>query len=185
MFMSDPKKFPSQRELVAVLSVLLIFLPGAVISRTIQTPSKWGVIKKGIGVGDILIGESTAADVEARHGTKYELKNKSDYSYRMEYADPEGAFYYCFKDPKKKIFLVEVHDGVTGEGIVIGKSTMRDVVAVYGEKAGGSDSIFEYPGIQFYFETGNEKDSKDVVMNRKVIEVDVVAPDKSSNFCDE
>jgi hypothetical protein len=185
MFKRDFKKLLLKRELVAVLSVLLILLQGAAISRTSQTPSKWGAIKKGIGVGDILIGESTAADVEARHGAKYELKNKNDYSYRMEYANPEGAFYYCFQDRKKRIFLVEVHDGVTSEGIVIGKSTMKDVVAIYGEKVGGNDGIFEYPGIQFYFEPGNEKEAKDDAMKRKVIEVDVVAPDKSSNFCDE
>ena len=184
MFKAEPKKFPLQTELVAVLSVLLIFLQGAAISRTIQTQSKWGEIKQGIGVGEILIGESTAADVEARHGTKYELKNKNDYSYRMEYADPEAAFYYCFKDPKKRIFLVEVHDGVTKGGIVIGKSTMRDIVAVYGEKGADRDDIFQYPGIQFYFETRNEKEAEAVAMKRKVIEVDIVAPDKSSNFCD-
>jgi hypothetical protein len=187
MFKPDPKKFPLQTELVAVLSVLLIFLQGAAISRTIQTQSKWGEIKQGIGVGEILIGESTAADVEARHGTKYQLKSQNEYSYRMEYANPEAAFYYCFKDPKKRIFLVEVHDGVLKGGIVIGKSTMKDVVAIYGEKGADRDDIFQYPGIQFYFETLSGKEAEDdaLQMNRKVIEVDIVAPDKSSNFCDE
>ncbi|HEV7743971.1 MAG TPA: hypothetical protein VGO56_03145 [Pyrinomonadaceae bacterium] len=183
MLRPDQKKLPLQRKLVAVLSVLLILLQGAASSRTIQTQSKWGEIKQGVGVGQILIGESTAADVEARHGSKYELKNRNDYSYRMEYADPEAAFYYCFKDPKKKIFLIEVHDGVAGGGIVIGKSTMKDVVAFYGEKVAGAEGIFEYPGIQFYFETPNEKEAGDG-MNRKVIEVDIVARDQSSNFCD-
>lgn len=185
MFKPDQKKLPLQRKLIAVLSVLLIFLLGAAISRTSQTQSKWGEIKQGIGVGEIVIGESTADDVVARHGSNYQLKSQNEYSYRMEYSNPEAAFYYCFKDPKKKIFLVEVHDGVIKGGIVIGKSTMKDVVAIYGERVGGVNStISEYPGIQFYFEAPGEAGDEAAAMNRILIEVDIVAPDKSSNFCD-
>jgi hypothetical protein len=103
----------------------------------------------------------------------------------MDYTDSRLAFYYCYQDSKKKIFLVEVHDGVTGKGIIIGKSTVKDVLAIYGEKTGGSDSIFEYPGIQFYFEVRPETETKDkaLEMDRKVVEVDIVAPDKSADFC--
>ena len=176
--------FPVQ--LVAVLLVLFVCFQGTAISLSSQTSSKAGQIKDGIGVGEILIGLSTAADVEARHGTKYELKNRKNYSYRMDFTDSEFAFYYCYQDPKKKIFLVEVHDGVTSKGIIIGKSTVKDVVAIYGDKVGGSDFIFEYPGIQFYFEPRTEAEAKDdaLAMQRKVIEVDIVAPNKASNFCD-
>ena len=180
------KKLLLPTELVAVLLVLLVCFHGSAISRGKQTQSQVGPIKDGVGLGDILIDVSTAADVEARYGTKYELKNRNDYSYRMDYTDSKLAFYYCYKDPKKKIFLAEVHDGVTSKGMVIGKSTMADVVATYGEKSGGSDTIFQYPGIQFYFEARTEAEAKDeaLAMKRKVIEVDIVAPDKSSNFCD-
>ncbi|MEP6819691.1 MAG: hypothetical protein ABJA18_09170 [bacterium] len=179
------KKLLLPTELVAVFLVLLVCFQGTAISLGNQTQSQVGPIKDGIGLGEILIDVSTAADVEARYGTKYELKNKNDYSYRMDYPDSGRAFYYCYQDPKKKIFLVEVHDGVTSKGIVIGKSTMKDVVATYGEKTGGSDFIYEYPGIQFYFEVRTEAEAKDeaLAMKRKVIEVDIVAPDKSANFC--
>ncbi|MGH9928632.1 MAG: hypothetical protein ACREA9_05295 [Pyrinomonadaceae bacterium] len=186
MLKPNLKKLLLPTELVAALLVLLVCLQGAAISFGNQTSSQRGPIKDGIGLGEILIGTSTAADVEARHGTKYELKNRRNYSYRMDYTDVQLAFYYCYQDPKKKIFLVEVHDGVTGKGIVIGRSTMKEVVAIYGKKSGGSDVIFEYPGIQFYFEARTETEAKDeaLAMNRKVIEVDIVAPDKSSDFCD-
>ncbi|MEP6569265.1 MAG: hypothetical protein ABJC10_05765 [Acidobacteriota bacterium] len=186
MLKSDRKKLLLPTELVAVLVVLLVCFQGARISLSNQTSSQVGPIKDGIGLGEILIGTSTAADVEARHGTKCELKNMKNYSYRMDYADVQRAFYYCYKDPKKKIFLVEVHDGVTSKGIVIGESTVKDVVAIYGKKSGGGDSIFEYPGIQFYFEARTETEAKDEAwaLHRKVKEVDIVAPDKSSDFCD-
>ena len=186
MLKPDRKQLLLPTELIAVLLGLLVFSHGAAISRTNQAQSKAGPIKDGTGAGEILIGESTAADVEARHGTKYELKNMNDYSYRMDYTDSQLAFYYCFQDPKKKIFLVEIRDGgVTSKGIVIGTSTKKDVVALYGEKSGGSADIFEYPGMQFYFEPRPKTEAKDEAaeMNRKVIEVDIVAPDKSSNFC--
>lgn len=186
MLKPDLKKMPLPNELVAVLLLLTVCLQGAAISRSNQTSSQTGPIKDGIGLGEILIGTSTAGDVAALHGTNYELINKNDYSYRMDYAASQLAFYYCYQDPKKKIFLVEVHDGVTSKGIVIGKSTMKDVVAIYGRKTGGNDFIFEYPGVQFYFETRTEAETKDeaLAMRRKVIEVDIVAPDQSSNFCD-
>jgi hypothetical protein len=185
MLKQDHKKWLPTK-LTTVLLVLLVLSQGAAISRIYQTPAKAGPIKDGIGVGEILIGESTAADVEARHGTKYELKNKNDYSYRMDYTNSQLAFYYCFNDPKKRIFLVELHDGVSSKGIVIGKSTKKDVIALYGEASGDNAEIFEYPGIQFYFEPRPQTEAKDeaVEMNRIVVEADIVAPDKSSNFCD-
>jgi hypothetical protein len=186
MLKPDRKKLLLPTKLAAVLGCLLVFCLGAAISQTNQGQSKMGLIKEGIGVGEILIGESTAADVEARQGTKYELMNRNEYSYRMDYSDPKRAFYYCFKDPQKKIFLVEVHEGVTSKGIVIGESTMKDVVALYGEKSGGGADIFEYPGIQFYFGPRPQSETKNeaLELTRKVVEVDIVAPDKSSNFCD-
>ena len=186
MLKPNRKQLLLSTELIAVLLGLLVLFHGAAISHTNQTQSKAGEIKDGIGVGGVLIGESTAADVEARHGTKYELKNRNDYSYRMDYTDSQFAFYYCFQDPKKKIFLVEIRDGgVTSKGIVIGQSTRKDVIALYGEESGGNEDISEYPGIQFYFEPHPKTEAKDeaVELNRKVVEVDIVAPDKSSNFC--
>ena len=172
--------------LLALLLTLVVCLqtPSAAVSRT---QSQLGPIKDGIGIGDILIGVSSAADVEARYGMKYKLINKNDYSYRMEYADLGLAFYYCYKDEKKRVFLVEMHHGVTSKGIIVGESTLKDVFRLYGEQSnGGQSDIYEYKGIQFYLEADLTPDGEDKAptLDKKVVEVDIVPPDKSSNFCD-
>jgi hypothetical protein len=175
-----------QLALLAVPLILVVCFhsPGATVS---QTRSEVGRIKDGIGVGQILIGVSNAADVEARYGMKYKLINKNDYSYRMEYADLGLAFYYCLKDEKKTVFLVELHHGVSSKGIIVGQSTLRDVFRLYGESSGEDQSdIYEYKGIQFYLEHGPRTDAKDSAaeLDKKVMEIDIVPPDKSGNFCD-
>jgi hypothetical protein len=183
---------PNREELMRRLPLLTLLLtlvvclhaPNAAVS---QTQSQLGPIKDGIGVGEILIGVSSAADVEARYGMKYKLINKNDYSYRMEYADQGPAFYYCYKDEKKRVFLVEMHQGVTSKGIIVGESTLKDVFRLYGEQSGVSQSdIYEYKGIQFYLEHDPtpEREDKAPKLDKKVVEVDIVPPDKSSNFCD-
>jgi hypothetical protein len=182
--MLRPNKERLRRGL-AVLAVLLILVVvfHAPSAAKVQTQTQ-GPIKDGIGIGEILVGVSTAADVEARYGKKYELINKNDYSYRMDYADQRLAFYYCQKDEKKRVFLVELHDGVTSKGIIVGKSTLKDVFTLYGEGGSGADDpVYEYKGLQFYIESSSQLD-KASGLDRKVVEVDIVAPGKSSNFCD-
>ena len=172
--------------LLGVLVVLVVgfYAPSAAVPRT----QSQGPIKDGVGIGGVAVGVSTAADVEARYGTKYELLNRNDYSYRMDYADMGLAFYYCYKDEQKRVFLVEAHQGVTSKGIVVGKSTLNDVLKLYGEQKGVSHSyIYEYEGIQFYLEhdwTPEGEKENAPTLDSKVLEVDLVPPDKSSNFCD-
>ncbi len=186
MWKPNRKRLMRQLSFLAVLLILAVFLhaPSATVS---QTKSPASPIKDGIGVGEILIGISSAADVEASYGRKYDLINKNDYSYRMDYADLGLAFYYCRKDEKKKVFLVELHHGVSSKGITIGDSTLRDVFRIYGKESGGEQTdVHEYPGIQFYLEhdpTAGPRDSA-ARLDKKVVEIDIVAPDKSSNFCD-
>jgi len=175
--------------LFAGLLIVLLCLqgPGAALSQTTRQAQS-DPIKDGTGVGDILIGMSSAADVEARFGRKYELNNKNDYSYRMDYAEQGLAFYYCNKDDKKRIFLVELHQGVTSKGIVVGESSLKDVFRLYGENSSGDKThIYEYKGIQFYIEHDPNSEGADKApkLDKKVVEVDIVPPDKSSNFCDE
>jgi hypothetical protein len=153
-------------------------------------PEQWTFITEGVGIVDVLIGKSTKSDVLARYGNRYKLIKHNEYSREMEYADLGLSFYYCFKDTEKKIFLIEVHQGATSKGIVIGQSTLKDVYDLYGEEKekGQCDSkscVYEYKGVQFYIE-GDSSDSEQKsvdLMQKKVIEVDVVSPDKSSNFC--
>ena len=187
MLKSDKEKLPSLPALFAVLLILLICLqvPSAAVSRTTQAQSPLGPIKEGIGVGKILIGTSSASDVESLHGTKYQLINKNDYSYRMDYVEQGLAFYYCLKDDQKRIFLIELHHGVTSTGITIGESTLKDVFKIYGEHKSVESHIYEYKGIQFYVEHDPKTDAEDKApkLDKKVVEVDIVAPDKSDDFC--
>jgi hypothetical protein len=169
---------------VPLLLVFCFTAPSATVS---QTQSQTDKINDGIGVGKILIGDSSAADVEARYGTKYDLINKNDYSYRMDYADLGLAFYYCHKDEKKRVFLIELHHGTSSKGITVGESTLRDVFRLYGEKSGGEQlDIHEYPGIQFYIEPDPKAGARNSAarLDKKVVEIDIVAPDQASNFCD-
>jgi hypothetical protein len=152
----------------------------------------WVSLTEGVGAGDIRLGTSTASDVETRYGAKYELTKHNEYSYEMKYPDLELSFYYCLKDQKKKIFLIEAHHGATSKGIDIGYSTLQDVFDKYGEPE-SSDCcdvepfVYEYKGVQFYVESISKesRDKKSVPPSEmKVVEIDVVPPDKSSNFCD-
>lgn len=185
--MLKPNREKVMRHL-ALLAVLLILVVSVHAPSVVsQTQSHVAPIKDGIGLGELLVGVSTAADVEARYGKKYDLINKNDYSYRMDYADLGLAFYYCHKDEKKKLFLVELHHGVSSKGITIGQSTLRDVFRLYGEKSGGEQiDVHEYPGIQFYIEPDPNAGARDSAarLDKKVVEIDIVPPDKSSNFCD-
>lgn len=186
MWKPNRKKFMPRLARLAV-SLMLVVGFHATKATVSQTQPQVGRIKDGIGVGEILIGVSNAADVEARYGSKYELINKNDYSYRMDYGDLGLAFYYCHKDEKKRIFLVELHHGVSSKGIIIGQSTLRDVHRLYGQETSGDQvDIREYEGIQFYLEPDPKAGARDSVerLDKKVVEIDIVPPDKSSNFCD-
>ena len=186
MLRTNMEKLMRQLAFFAVPLILVVCFtaPSATVSQTQLQADK---INDGIGVGQILIGASSAADVEARYGTKYDLINKNDYSYRMDYADLGLAFYYCHKDEKKRIFLIELHHGVSSKGITIGQSTLRDVFRLYGEKSGGEQlDIHEYPGIQFYIEPDLKAGARNSAarLDKKVVEIDIVPPDQASNFCD-
>lgn len=187
MWKQKKENLMGQPALLAVLLILAVWVhaPSATVSQ-IQSQAQ-APIKDGIGLGEILIGVSSAADVEARYGKKYDLINKNDYSYRMDYADLGLAFYYCHKDEKKRVFLVELHQGVSSKGITVGESTLRDVFRLYGEVSGGEQTdVHEYKGIQFYIEhdpTAGARNSP-ARLDKKVVEIDIVSPDQSSNFCD-
>lgn len=183
MLRSNTEKLMRRLALLAVLLILVVCFqsPSTAVS---QTQPELGPIKDGIGVGHILIGISNRADVEARYGKKYKLVTNNDYSYRMDYTDLGLAFYYCYKDKKQRIFLVEVHQGKTSKGIVVGESTLKDVFRIYGKQtSGGQPYIYEYEGIQFYVEHEATPDETPQ-LDKKVVEVDIVPPDKSADFCD-
>ena len=191
MWKPNREKLMRSLTLLVVPLILVICVP-APSTPVSQAQSPLGRIKDGVGVVEILIGVSSAADVEVRYGMKYKLINKNDYSYRMEYADLGLAFYYCYKDETKRIFLIELHHGVSSKGIIVGQSTLRDVLRLYGDEeksSGDQPDVHEYQGIQFYIEHDPTPAAKDSAakldkLDKKVVEIDIVPYDKSSNFCD-
>lgn len=175
---------------ISLMLLLTIGGPGRGIFGS-QSSKQWTYITEGVGISGILIGKSTASDVVSTFGNKYTVNTHNEYSREIEYTDLGLSFYYCLKDKQKRIFLVEVHHGTTSKGIIIGQSTLKDVHDLYGKEdgTGNCDSgscVYEYKGVQFYVEGPNSVATETDIdpSQMKVVEIDVMAPDKSSNFCD-
>jgi hypothetical protein len=176
------------------LSVSLSVLMAASLLVTGDQSSsrQWAYITEGVGISGIFINRSTASDVAAALGTKFTLHKHNEYSCSMEYADLGLAFYYCLRDKEKRIFLIAVHHGMTQKGIIIGRSTLKDVYDAYGKEDDVTNNVYEYKGVQFYVESTDDTAQRSEAdqetemdpSRMRVVEIDVMAPDKSSNFCD-
>jgi hypothetical protein len=120
------------------------------------------IILEGKGADNIIIGKSTYADVIEEYGQHYDALVHYDadtlavYSYEMNYTTLGLSFYY--KDDKRKtIFSIHFRSPFSGEtsrGIILGESTMKDVIRIYGEPEWGTSDgsnywWAEYKGIDF------------------------------------
>ncbi|HUR96855.1 MAG TPA: hypothetical protein VMZ26_02185 [Pyrinomonadaceae bacterium] len=145
------------REGFAIISMLALFLFTVFAQQAEMT------VMEGERADSINIGESTESDVVASYGTDYKLIEHGKYSYEMLYKNLGLSFYYCSADPSKEIFVVEMEapaGALTNKGILLGSSTIDDVLRVYGEpeeelKEG---SGLEYEGIYFYAEEDTDSD---------------------------
>jgi hypothetical protein len=80
----------------------------------------------------------------------------------MLYKNLGLSFYYCAADPNKEIFVIEMEAPArasTNKGILLGLSTIDDVLRVYGEPEGGPG--LEYEGIYFYADEDTDGDDGD------------------------
>ena len=142
---------------IITLCILIIGLHIQVVNaqQYDKSSSKQNIIAPGTGIKTIEIGKSTAQDVATTYGENYKLEENNGYSNQLTYADLGLSFYYCAKDQEKKIFLIELLKGSTDKKITVGKSTLKDVLKIYGEPVEiGADFesfIFKYKGVQFYF----------------------------------
>jgi hypothetical protein len=178
-------------KLVARVFIFCLFINTMGLNPVAQSTSKeWVVITPGVGIGGVLINKSTEGDVSAIFGDKYALITHNKYSCEMKFDALGLSFFYCLKDEQKRIFLIEAHQGVTDKGIVIGRSTANDVDKIYGEqnvngKCDSDSCIYEISGMQLYIEAdmAELKTRNAIRPEPKVVEIDVVAPDKSCNFC--
>ena len=169
------------------LSCLVIYLTAAF---TGEAQKRTGLATEGIGVDNIVVGQSTRDDVLASYGSDYELVEYEKYSHAMTYKKLGLAFYYCQADPRREIFVVNVkppYYAMTAKGIILGESTRQDVIRFYlADEVPDEDkeivtddenpnldglSETEFKGIQFYF--GKKKNHATEVVN----EIDIFETD--------
>jgi hypothetical protein len=118
------------------------------------------LISEGLSVGRIYVGRSTAADVADVYGKTFETVEHGAQPSELRYASLGLSFYYCREDEQKRIVRVEARppfEGFTARGIILGKSTLNDVLKAYGQSepksSAANDSWFyAYPGVEFHVE---------------------------------
>jgi hypothetical protein len=123
------------------------------------------LISEGLGVGRIYVGRSTAADVADVYGKTSETVEHGAQPAELRYANLGLSFYYCHDDEQKRIVRIEARqpfEGFTARGIILGKSTLNDVIKAYGQtdpkSSPANDSWFyAYPGVEFHVEHSGDK----------------------------
>jgi hypothetical protein len=114
----------------------------------------------GTGIGNIVVGKSTAKDVVEQYGDGFRLIHHNRYSSEMSYDLAGMSFYYKFGAKRQVIVYICLrapYKGETTKGIVLGEHTMRDVFRVYGPRqwttSEGSETFYtEYAGVEFHVE---------------------------------
>lgn len=147
------------------------------------------LISEGLGLGRIYVGRSTADDVAALYGKTFETVEHGAQAEEMRYAPLGLSFYYCRADERKTVYRVEARapfKGFTARGIVLGKSTVRDVSAAYGaaEPSGveGGASLLRYPGVEFAVAGKETSKAASVSPGAKVISI-VVTTSRAGSDC--
>lgn len=143
------------------------------------------VIIDGHGFDSFEIDKSRAKDVIKKLGRQFEEIRHKDYSVQMYYRGLGVSFYYMQADHTKEIFSIVFNrpfKGRTSKGIILGQSTMEDVVKIYGEPDWSTCDncdfwTSEYEGIQFSVE--REKSlpqyplDEGVHLKREIVEIEV------------
>lgn len=146
-----------------------LLLPLCLILNTIASTAQTGnqperclvencLIKDGVGIESIVVGQSVLSDTVARFGDDYKLIEHRQYSYEARYEKLGLSFYYRYGDEQKKIFEIEVRPpfrGVTENGLLLGKSTLEEVEKKYwpikfSMTVDSETHWFDYPGIEFH-----------------------------------
>ena len=155
-------------------AISLFLFTAFATSAFAQAAKPLNVIKEGSGVEGIRVGKSTAKDVLKKLGPKPRREVNKKYSNQLTYDRLGLSFYYCQRDPKQTIFLIEVkspYKGRTSRGVVLGKSTKEETEKIYGKPRNG----FEYRGVNFYYNRYGRRNiitEIDVVENRGIRQCD-------------
>ena len=184
----------SKRHSLTILFFGVIFTIFASVGAVSFAQSSEGFITEGVSIDDILIGKSTMDDVINIYGNDYKFITHKKYSYEMNYKNLGISFYTCQADPNKEIFSIHIQSpfkAITAKGIVLGESTLADILRTYGEW-NESSSGFEYEkeGVYFHYEEEtienepekNEKKSDSENSNKDSENTFIIDAQEVSNF---
>ena len=172
-----------------ILAVALTFCGlasgGSIASAPALVETRSVYLAPGIGIEGIAVGYSTRSSVIAKYGDDFSLFTHGVYSYEMRYWDHGLSFWYRYSDPAQKIFTISVERPChcfTSRGIVVGRSTLKDVFKAYGETELSTSTALdfwwaEYPGIAFLIEQKPKDDvikDREKMMKRKVVEIEIL-----------
>jgi hypothetical protein len=153
------------------------------------------LIKEGVGIREIRVGQSNKSDVVAAYGKNFMLIKHNKYSKEIRYEHLGLSFFYCYNDRKKKIFSIGIkkpYQGKTSKGFLIGDSTLEDVIRLYGKAEEVTTDMFDawnyrYSGVRFQIEFVPLKEingMSDPRLKKKIIEISIYDPKQSFNPCD-
>ena len=159
----------------------------SVFVNLVQTEDRAVYVAAGLGIDGITVGYSTKNSVTSKYGDDYVLIEHNHYSYEIRYRDTGMSFWYRYEDPEQKIFSIALRPesrAFTGRGIVVGRSSLKDVFNAYGKSEFHTTSaeetwFFEYQGIKFHIEYKSSDKSlvPEKLIKRRVIEIEIVAMD--------
>ena len=173
-----------------LILALTLILTGAAASSPQQQQVRPHALyaAAGIGVEGITVGHSTKSSVATKYGDQYDLVEHNKYSYEMNYGEYGLSFWYRYSDPEQKIFAIAVKPnshGFTSRGIVVGRSTLKDVLDAYGKTKFSTTTaeetwFAEYSelGIAFHVEYKSSDNDKgwdqQKLLKRKIIEIEIL-----------
>jgi hypothetical protein len=140
------------------------------------------LISEGLGVGRVYVGRSTADDVASVYGKTFETVEHGAQGTEMRFTPLGLSFYYCRADERKVINRIEARapfDAFTARGIVLGKSSARDVLAAYGasEPTNGGEGgglVLRYFGVEFTVANKESGKSASVSPGAKITAIHIV-----------
>ena len=123
------------RRLILFLAVIFVSSCSNINYVEMYTLSN-NLISEGKGLDLFEIDKSSANDIIKKLGREFiEIRHK-EYSVQMYYQSLGLSFYYMQGDNTQKIFSIvfsKPFKGKTTKGIILGQSTMEDVIKLYGE----------------------------------------------------
>jgi len=118
------------RKRIFILAFVWIVFSSSGLARAQETAVE------GVGIKGITVGKSSQTDVVKKFGKDYEEVTYETYSKQLKYKKLGLSFFYCQSDAKQIIFSIEIRapfKAVTAKGVVLGKSTVKDVERIYGK----------------------------------------------------